>query len=134
MVLLISLFMILTLVHGTYINIFNKFFSFSDLSLLGEGTQFMDISYINIRKIIIATVIGSGLLIGIAIILIPKDKPKHVKSWMVGAGLFILGMGSVFFAKKSFPEATDPMAWDASSNITNIYQDFLDTPSALNNK
>ena len=53
MVLLISVFMILTLVHGTYINIFNKFSSFSDLSLLGEGTQFMDVSYINIRKLLL---------------------------------------------------------------------------------
>lgn len=131
MVLLISVFMILTLVHGTYINIFNKFFSFSDLSLLGEGTQFMDVSYINIRKIIIAAVIGSGLLIGIAIMLLPKDKPKHVKNWMVGTGVLLLGLGSVFFAEKSFPEASDPVAWDASSNITNIYQDFLDTPRCL---
>src|SRR5699024_7559040 len=43
----------------------------------------------------------------------------------------LLGLGSVFFAEKSFPEASDPVAWDASSNITNIYQDFLDTPRCL---
>lgn len=66
-----GIYSILTVIHGAYINVFNKFFSFSDLSLAGEGIEFLDISYIHIRKIIVACVIISLLLMALGIWLVP---------------------------------------------------------------
>ena len=43
-----TVFAILIVVQNAYDNVFYKFFSVSDLSLLSEGTKFMDISYINL--------------------------------------------------------------------------------------
>ena len=41
---------VLCIVHGVYINMFRKFFSFSDMVFAGDGAAFADLSYLVIRR------------------------------------------------------------------------------------
>ena len=48
----------LCIVHGIYINMFRKFFSFSDIVFAGDGAAFADLSYLVIRKLLLAFILG----------------------------------------------------------------------------
>lgn len=125
----ILIFGILTLVNGGYINIFNKFFSFADLFLLGEGTEFMDTSYIHIRKIVVLSVVLSVLLMVLSIYLVPEKRKKY--EIFAGIFLFAVGVGGILYSDSRFSNEGDAMAWDAASNVSLIYREFTDTPKCM---
>lgn len=121
---------ILVLVHGAYINVFDKFFSFSDLALAKEGADFVDASYIDIRKRIIIVVILSVILMGIAIYIVPKKENRKI-CIIAGMIMLFLGVGSVQYAKYCLPEKQEADVWNVSQNIGNVYEDFVDSKRCL---
>lgn len=129
MIISVLFFSILVLVHGAYINVFDKFFSFSDLSLLKEGAGFADTSYIDIRKRIILIVIISCILMIVAIYIVPKEHSR--REITIGSGILAIGMVFIIGAHESFPEKQDAAEWDCASNITNVYDDFVDTKRCM---
>lgn len=131
MALSIVIYSILTLIHGAYINVFGKFFSFADLSLLQEGMDFMAASYIDIRKRIIACVLISVFLMIFAIYLSPGKHGMKKKDRITGVELIALGIIGICAAKIGIIVYDDPAAWDATSQPGVIYEDFLDTTRSL---
>lgn len=121
---------ILVLVHGAYINVFDKFFSFSDLALAKEGADFVDPSYIDIRKRIILVVVISLVLMGIAIYMVPK-KENRKNGVLIGMLMVCLGVGSIQYARYCLPETQEGDVWNVSQNIGNVYQDFVDSKRCL---
>ncbi|WP_159431651.1 LTA synthase family protein [Clostridium sp. Marseille-P3244] len=131
-----GIYSILTIVHGAYINVFDKFFSFSDLSLAGEGIEFLDISYIHIRKIIVACVIISLLLMALGIWLVPgreknTEKKRRIPKILAGLLIMATGLAGIFYSEHQFSDDNDAMAWDAATNVSLIYEEFIDTPKCL---
>lgn len=129
--LIVSLFSILIIVQNAYDNVFQKFFSVSDFSLIGEGAAFVDISYIHVRKIVILTALWAMLSTIVALKFYSDEKITRKKHLCLGIVLFIVGIAGIWMAKKSLPERADAAAWNASANIGNIYDEFLDTHSSL---
>lgn len=128
-VLLVTIFAVLIVVHGAYDNVFQKFFSVSDFSLISEGTAFMDISYIHVRKIVVIVAIWAVVSTIVSFRFWEnKKKKEHV---VLGFFMIVLGIGSTFAAKMSLPERASADLWNANSNLGNIYDDFVDTHSSL---
>ena len=68
-------FCVLALVHGVYINMYGKFFSFSDLGFAGDGAAFMDTSYLVIRRLLLAGIGLCAVLFVLCALLTPPEVP-----------------------------------------------------------
>ena len=63
---------ILALVHGVYINMYGKFFSFADMGFAGDGAAFMDTSYLVIRRLLLAGIVLCAVLFALSVVLTPR--------------------------------------------------------------
>ena len=48
---------LLSVVHGVMFNIFGEFFTFSDTNFAGDGAKFFSLSYLNLRKALVASIV-----------------------------------------------------------------------------
>ena len=83
---------VLCVVHGVFINMFRKFFSFSDMAFAGDGAAFADTSYFVIRKLLLAWIILCFLLAVLAVLLVPPGAGSKVKG---GAALAVTGLAVI---------------------------------------
>ena len=128
-IIIVSIFSCLMIVHNAYDNVFQKFFSVSDFSLINEGTEFMDMSYIHVRKIVIIVALWTVVSTIVSLLFCYNEKKnEHL---VLGIIMIILGVGSTYAAKFALPERASADTWNANSNLGNIYDDFVDTHSAL---
>lgn len=125
---IVIFFSIYVMGQDAYYNLFAKFFSVQDASLLKEGAEFADTSYIKINSsLIIACIFGIVIAI-YGCHLIPRKKIKLSVKALIPMLMIIF---TYFLAKQSIPDVKQADVWDASRSEGNIYVDYTDTTKAL---
>ncbi len=124
-----ALFCILCVVHGVYINMFRKFFSFSDLAFAGDGAAFADLSYLVIRKLLLAWIILCFLILLLAVVLTAPDaRPR----WISSAVLAVLGIAALLITRFAvLGQSSDVVIWDQTEDPAFLYEDFSDSRACL---
>ena len=129
MVLTGGAFCILATVHGVYINMYGKFFSFADIGFAGDGAAFMDTSYLVIRKLLLLGILLCALLFILCTLLTPR-KCKLRFFWgipMAAAGAAVIAIlcGTVL-------GADTVLVWDQHTNPSFLYDNFSDDQANMN--
>jgi len=129
MVLTGIVFSILALVHGVYINMYGKFFSFSDIGFAGDGAAFMDTSYLVIRRLLLAGILLCAVLFVLCAVLTPR-KCRLRPLWgvpMAAAGAAVIAVlcGTVL-------GADTVLVWDQHTNPSFLYDNFSDDQANMN--
>ena len=122
-------FCILATVHGVYINMYGKFFSFADIGFAGDGAAFMDTSYLVIRKMLLLGILLCALLFILCTLLTPR-KCKLRFFWgvpMAAAGIAVIALlcGTVL-------GADTVLVWDQHTNPSFLYDNFSDDQANMN--
>ena len=122
-------FSILAVVHGVYINMYGKFFSFADMGFAGDGAAFMDTSYLVIRKLLLLGILLCAVLFVLCILLTPR-KCKLRFVWglpMAAAGAAVIAIlcGTVL-------GADTVMVWDQHTDPSFLYDNFSDDQANMN--
>lgn len=115
-------------VHGFFINMFGKFFSFSDMAFLGDGAAFADTSYIMISKVVLAYIIFCFLLAIVAVLLVPP-KAKVVPIASIEA--VVVGIAVILSVRYAVLGKNTEIIWDQNDDPAFLYQDFSDTRNNL---
>lgn len=126
----------LVIFYGTYIlgqtayyNLFQKYFTILDISLLEEGTAFANASYFHINYSILLGVVIAVLSVITACFFVPKQEVRLTwKRIVFPCSLFALLLIGARFA---IPKASDASAWDSASGLGNVYRDYTDTSKSL---
>lgn len=122
-------FSILCVVHGVYINMFRKFFSFSDIAFAGDGAAFLDLSYLVIRKLLLAWIVFCFLVLILAVILTPPDARP---CWIPAGVMAVLGIAAVLIARFAvLGKSSDVVIWDQNEDPAFLYEDFSDSRACL---
>lgn len=129
MVLTGGAFCILATVHGVYINMYGKFFSFADIGFAGDGAAFMDTSYLVIRKLLLLGILLCAVLFILCALLTPR-KCKLRFFWglpMAAAGAAVIAIlcGTVL-------GADTVLVWDQHTNPSFLYDNFSDDQANMN--
>ena len=122
-------FCILAIVHGVYINMYGKFFSFSDLGFAGDGAAFMDTSYLVIRKLLVLVIVLCAALFLLSALLTPR-KCRLRFFWgipMAAAGIAVIAVlcGTVL-------GGNTVLVWDQHTNPAFLYDNFSDDQANMN--
>ena len=120
---------LLCVVHGVYINMFRRFFSFSDLAFAGDGAAFMDTSYLTIRKTLLLWIILCFAPAVLAAVLVPPDVKLLPIPGGCGAALGIVMILVTRFAVLGSSSGT--VIWDQTSDPAFLYEDFSDSRACL---
>lgn len=121
-------FSILCVVHGVYINMFRKFFSFSDLVFAGDGAAFLDSSYLVIRKVLLAWILLCFAVMLLAVFLVPPDARP---CWIPGAVLAVAGVAVLLVTRFALLGKSTAVIWDQNSDPAFLYEDFSDSRACL---
>ena len=121
---------LLCVVHGIYINMFRRFFSFSDLAFAGDGMAFLDVSYLLlIRKVILLWILFCLALTVLAAVLVPPDaKPYPIPSAAAG----VLGIVLLVFTRFALVGKYEGVViWNQNEDPAFLYEDFSDRRASL---
>lgn len=121
-------FSVLCIVHGVFINMFRKFFSFSDIVYAGDGAAFADTSYLMIRKLLLLFILLCFAVMLLAVLLVPPGKRAAPKS---GAALLLTGLAVVLVTRFVVLGKSETVIWDQNSDPAFLYEDFSDSRSCL---
>lgn len=122
-------FSILAIVHGVYINMYGKFFSFTDLGFAGDGAAFMDTSYLVIRKLLLAGILVCMVLTVLSVLLVPRKAKSILKGGipMLAAGAIILtALCSTVLGQDT------ALIWNQHEDPSFLYDNFSDSQANLN--
>lgn len=137
MMFLIILFSILTVVHAAMYNIFHSFFSFADIMYAGDGAKFFSFTYINLRKLLILSVLFSIVMMGIAAWASPKRRVKGKVPATVLSVILILSSVisiSILHNKLIADGSKGQISWagiNKSRSDSVIYTDFTNTNQSM---
>lgn len=123
-----ALWCILAVVHGCYINMFRKFFSFFDMAFAGDGAAFVDSSYFAIHKLLFVGIVGCFVLMMLAVFLVPP-RAKGMK--MFGFAGIILAVAVIFCTRTFVLGTADAVIWNQNDDPAFLYEDFTDTRACL---
>jgi len=129
-------FCVLVLVHAGMYSVFWNFFSFSSLTFAGDGAAFFSWEYIKIRKLLIAFIVLSLLLMIAAAFFAPKYE-KGKKWWIlrIAACVVMIGTGvAINCIHHSFDLPEDLFEFDTSYGGTTteeIYANFTNANECL---
>lgn len=136
MIFSISLYTVLTLVHGVLFGLTGKMFSFADMNFAGDGAKFFSWSYFNLRKAFFLCIIFAVLLMVAAVILIPKEKGK-LKLWQrLSASIGAVAVAVVMLVinhNACMPKA-ETLWWGSTYNSSAadvVYNEFTDSNRCL---
>lgn len=120
---------LLCVTHGIYINMFRRFFSFSDLAFAGDGMAFLDVSYLlTIRKLLLLWILLCFALGVLAAVLAPPDaKIRPIPG--IAAGL--LGAALLLNTRFAVLGSSGAVVWDQNDDPAFIYENFTDTRANL---
>ncbi len=118
---------LLAVVHGIFINMFRKFFSFSDIAFAGDGAAFADASYLIIRKVLLAWILLCFLVVVLAAVLTPRERPKFKAAAIAVAGLALILVTRYAILGQS----SNTIIWDQNSDPAFLYEDFSDSRACL---
>ena len=86
---------LLSVVHGVMFNIFGEFFTFSDTNFAGDGAKFFSLSYLNLRKALVASIVLAMLLLAVGAWLVPQaptgETPVAPAGWSIRGHPFVPG-------------------------------------------
>ena len=122
-------FCVLALVHGVYINMYGKFFSFSDLGFAGDGAAFMDTSYLVIRRLLLAGIGLCAVLFVLCALLTPR-KCRLRPVW--GLPMAAAGAAVVIALCATVLGADTVLVWDQHTNPSFLYDNFSDDQANMN--
>lgn len=128
MILLVLFFCIYAIGQAMYFNVFSKYFTILDISLLQEGTEFADASYFTVRMNLIFMCLIALSLTVYACFKVPRKKQKYTWKQCYPAALCI---SLAVSARVALPAVLQSDVWDASTSQGNIYQDYTDTTKSL---
>lgn len=119
---------LLAVTHGIFINMFRKFFSFSDIAFAGDGAAFLDTSYLVIRKILLVWIVLCFLLVVLAALLVPPGvRPRRRDAAAAIVGLAVILVTRYAILGKS----SDVIIWDQNLDPAFLYEDFSDSRACL---
>lgn len=124
-----GVFSILAVVNGVYINMYGKFFSFSDMGFAGDGAAFMDTSYLVIRRLLLAGIVLCVVLFLLTALLTPRKCRLRLK-WgipMAAAGAAVIAIlcGTVL-------GGDTVLVWDQHTDPAFLYDNFSDDQANMN--
>ena len=129
MVLTGGAFCILATVHGVYINMYGKFFSFADIGFAGDGAAFMDTSYLVIRKLLLLGILLCAVLFILCTMLTPR-KCKLRFFW--GVPMAAAGAAVILVLCATVLGADTVLVWDQHTNPSFLYDNFSDDQANMN--
>ena len=120
---------LLCVVHGIYINMFRRFFSFSDLAFAGDGMAFLDVSYLLIiRKLLLLWILLCFALIVLAAVLTPPEAgPRPIP----GAAAGVLGAALLLITRFALLGSSGVVIWNQYEDPAFLYEDFSDSRACL---
>ena len=120
---------LLCVVHGIYINMFRRFFSFSDLAFAGDGMAFLDVSYLLvIRRLLLLWILLCFALTVLAAVLIPPEvKLRPIPGAAAGA----LGIALLLVTRFSVLGFSGVVIWNQNEDPAFLYEDFSDSRACL---
>lgn len=120
---------LLCVVHGIYINMFRRFFSFADLAFAGDGAAFLDVSYLLvIRKILLLWIALCFALVVLAAALTPPDAKIRPIPGVVTA---VLGVVLLLVTRFTVLGSSGVVIWNQSEDPAFLYEDFSDSRACL---
>ena len=122
-------FSILALVHGVYINMYGKFFSFSDIGFAGDGAAFMDTSYLVIRKLLLLGILGCAALFILTAALTPR---KCKLRFLLGIPTAAAGAAVIFALCSTVLGADTVLIWNQHEDPSFLYDNFSDDQANMN--
>ena len=118
----------LCIVHGVYINMFRKFFSFSDMAFAGDGAAFADLSYLVIRKsLLLFLLLCLALLLAAAALTPAESRPLALP----GALGVVLAAAVLLSTRFWILGRSEAVIWDQNSDPAFLYEDFSDSRACL---
>lgn len=133
-VVLVTFFAFLCIVHAVMYNLFGNFFAFSDLLYTGDGLAFFSFSYIKVRKLLLLTVficVITSFLLAFNL----KRRKYELKQVIIGIVFVALGVvGIVAQHNKIMSGLNTQLAWDTAGqneNETDIYQNLSNKNYAM---
>lgn len=128
MVVIGLLFTVLSIVHGIFINMFRKFFSFADIAFAGDGAAFVDADYLMIRKLLLAWILLCFAAVVLAALLVP---PNARCRWRSGGAAAIAGIAAILVTRFALLGSSTTVVWDETTNPAFLYEDFSDSKANL---
>jgi len=119
---------VLCVVHGVYINMFRKFFSFSDMVFAGDGAAFADLSYLVIRKLLLVWIVLCLALMITAAVLVPSRGQGKL---IPGGGMALLAAGLLVLVRFWILGSPQAVIWDQTRDPAFLYEDFSDSRACL---
>jgi phosphoglycerol transferase MdoB-like AlkP superfamily enzyme len=119
---------VLCIVHGVYINMFRKFFSFSDMVFAGDGAAFADLSYLVIRRALLAWILLCLALLLLAAALSPRTASPR---WLLGVSGMVLSVVLLLCARFFLLGSSQAVIWDQTGDPAFLYDDFSDSRACL---
>ncbi len=121
-------FSLLSITHGVYINMFRKFFSFADMAFAGDGAAFADLSYLVIRKLLLAWILLCFLVVVVAVLLTP---PRARSRWRLGGIGAAVGIAIILVTRFAILGKSQAVIWNQNSDPAFLYEDFSDSRACL---
>lgn len=121
---------LLTLVHGIYVNMFRRFFSFSDLAYAGDGFAFLDSSYLMVRKLAVLLGLLCLALMAGAVLLAPREEAPRPRL-ICALACLASGLGLILGVWGAELRGSGAMVWDMSGDPATICENFHDTRAAM---
>ncbi len=120
---------ILAIVHGVYINMYGKFFSFSDMGFAGDGAAFIDMSYLVIRRMLLAGILLCAALFVLCAVLTPRKCRLRF-----GAGFAMAAAGTAVIAALcgTVLGGDTVLVWDQHTDPAFLYDNFSDDQANMN--
>ena len=123
---------LMVVASGIMLNMFNRFFSFGDFAFAGDGAAFLDLSYLNVRKITLLLAAVCLLLMIFAVLVAPEKGRRKAKRDFLAAGvMFILGTVIALMTKYVFLRPDNVVVWDSTNSQAEIYETFSDTKQSM---
>lgn len=122
-------FSILAIVHGVYINMYGKFFSFSDMGFAGDGAAFMDTSYLVIRRLLLAGILLCAVLFLLAAALTPR-KCRLRFGW--GIPMAAAGAAVIVALCATVLGGDTVLIWNQHTDPAFLYDNFSDDQANMN--
>lgn len=128
MILIAVLSSALCIVHGIYINMFRKFFSFSDMVFAGDGAAFADLSYLVIRRALLVWILLCFALMVLSAALTPAAaRPR----WALGCGGALTAVLLLLATRFLVLGQSQAVIWDQTGDPAFLYDDFSDSRACL---
>lgn len=132
MLLSIAAYNLMVVASGIMLNMFNRFFSFEDFAFAGDGAAFLDLSYLNIRKLTLLLVAVCLILMIFAVLIAPeKGRRKSKRDFILAGVMFILGLGLALTTKNVFLKSDNVVIWDGAYSPSEIYETFSDKKQSM---